>query len=96
LRSFIFFKITLQNSDILELSEYVQNTDFGIEIKSYTYHWQDAEGNLKKRWDNARHHLRVATFPHHLHDGDESNVTESDIMNFEKVQEIIDKELGLT
>ena len=93
---FLRIKVIFQNNDILELSEYVQNTDVGIEVKSYTYHWQDAEGNLKKRWDNAKHHVKVSTYPHHLHEGDENNVTQSDVMNFEKVEEIIKRELRST
>ena len=90
---FLRVKITLKNNDILELSEYVQCTDFGIVVKSYTYHWQNSNGELKKHWDNARHHFQVSTNPHHLHDGEESHVTESDAMNFEKVREIIEEDV---
>jgi hypothetical protein len=45
-----------------------------IEVEKYSFHWQDAVGNLLKRWDNATHHPEVVTNPHHIHDGSEENV----------------------
>ena len=33
----------------------------------YAYHWQDRDGNLIFRWDNAPHWTHVATHPHHKH-----------------------------
>ena len=36
----------------------------------YAFHYQDAEGNLVFRYDNAPHHPRLATFPAHKHVGD--------------------------
>lgn len=45
----------------------------------YSYHWErrGANGTIY-RYDNAPHRgwKRVKTFPHHLHDGSEENVTE--------------------
>ncbi|MHB8232628.1 MAG: toxin-antitoxin system TumE family protein [bacterium] len=35
--------------------------------RSYSYHWQDENQNLILRWDNAPHHNRILTFPHHKH-----------------------------
>jgi hypothetical protein len=40
----------------------------------YRFHWQTKEEALIKRWDNARHHPEIDTFPHHLHDGADENV----------------------
>lgn len=31
----------------------------------YTYHWQDKEGRLRCRWDNAPHWPDMPTHPHH-------------------------------
>lgn len=93
---FIRIKVILKNGDALELSEYVVGTESEILVKSYTFHWQDSEGRLKKRWDNAEHYQKVSTYPHHLHDGNEGNVVESETMNFEKVREIIRNEIELT
>jgi hypothetical protein len=33
----------------------------------YAYHYQDAEGKLIFRYDNAPHHPGVPTHPHHKH-----------------------------
>lgn len=33
----------------------------------YAYHWQDRNGNLISRWDNAAHWQNLATHPHHKH-----------------------------
>ncbi|HEX9975503.1 MAG TPA: DUF6516 family protein [bacterium] len=35
--------------------------------RKYSYHWQDANGNLISRWDNSPHHQEISTFPHHRH-----------------------------
>ncbi len=90
---FMRIKITLQNADILELSEYVIGDEAGVIVKSYAYHWQDASGNLKKRWDNAKHHLKVSSYPDHLHDGNEQNVIASEAMSFSKIKQLIEREI---
>ncbi|OQW86861.1 MAG: hypothetical protein BWK78_09585 [Thiotrichaceae bacterium IS1] len=36
-------------------------------VFKYAYHWQDSNGHLRCRWDNAPHWLEIATFPHHKH-----------------------------
>ena len=33
----------------------------------YAYHWQDKEGQLRCRWDNAPHWPDMPTHPHHKH-----------------------------
>ena len=35
--------------------------------RKYAYHWQDATGQIRMRWDNSPHHNHIATFPHHKH-----------------------------
>lgn len=35
--------------------------------RKYSYHWQDANGQLIIRWDNSPHHKELSTFPHHRH-----------------------------
>lgn len=35
--------------------------------RKYSFHWQDGNGNLIIRWDNAEHWKSIGTFPHHLH-----------------------------
>jgi Family of unknown function (DUF6516) len=33
----------------------------------YAYHWQDKDGQLRSRWDNAPHWPDIPTHPHHKH-----------------------------
>ena len=33
----------------------------------YAYHWQNKEGLLRCRWDNAPHWPDITTHPHHKH-----------------------------
>ncbi len=51
-------------------------------VKRYSYHWERRaiDGKIY-RHDNAPHRRwqTVATFPHHFHDGSETNVIESHI-----------------
>lgn len=44
----------------------------------YSYHWEHrmTDGGIH-RWDNAPHHHQIATYPHHLHNGNEAIVTDS-------------------
>ena len=45
--------------------------------EKYRYHWQTGEGKILKRWDNAKHHSDIESYPHHLHDGDEDIIKSS-------------------
>jgi len=57
----------LSDGGILEFFEYVIETGGNIQLSKYSFHWQDAQGNLKKRWDNAPHHPELPNSPHHVH-----------------------------
>jgi hypothetical protein len=35
----------------------------------YAYHYQNADGGLILRYDNAPHHPHIPTHPHHKHQG---------------------------
>ena len=39
----------------------------GSVLVRYSYDWLTVENALKVAWDNAPHHTRIATFPHHKH-----------------------------
>jgi hypothetical protein len=70
------YKIYLSDGSLLELTERLVEEKDKLQVTKYRFHWQTKEGNLIKRWDNARHHPEVKTFPHHLHEGSEENVTD--------------------
>jgi hypothetical protein len=57
--------------------------------RKYAYHWQDREGQLRNRWDNAPHWQDVTSYPHHQHLGSKSGVTSSDVRTPEDVLQYI-------
>jgi len=58
----------LRDGGLLEMFEYVQVTSKGeIITRKYRYHWQDAEGRIMRRWDNAAHYSDLPYAPHHVH-----------------------------
>jgi Family of unknown function (DUF6516) len=48
-----------------------------ISREKYRYHWQAPTGETRYRWDNARHHAELATFPDHVHVGPDEEARES-------------------
>lgn len=64
---YVRIKCKLSNEDILELAEYVIVHKGKISIETYSFHWQTADGALRRRWDNVPHHKDLDTFPNHLH-----------------------------
>ncbi|MDI9546619.1 MAG: DUF6516 family protein [Chloroflexota bacterium] len=60
----------LSDGSLLEFSEYVQRTQHGsMQVIVYSYHWESANGDLIRRWDNTPHYPDLPSFPHHVHDG---------------------------
>jgi len=67
--------IALKDGSTLFVKDYL----FLDGTRKYAYHWQDREGRLKNRWDNAPHWRDVASYPHHQHVGSEGDVTSSEV-----------------
>ena len=76
----LYYKIaiTLHNDTTLHAREYCSNKE-----RTYSFHWQDQNGNLIVRWDNCPHHDQLLTFPHHKHHND--CIEESQEISFEDV-----------
>jgi hypothetical protein len=70
-----FLKGSLYFADgsLLHLREYV-NIQHVVERYMYVYQYQDPNGDLVFRYDNSPHFPHLPTFPHHKHDGSESEV----------------------
>ena len=68
------YRLTLRGGDLCEMFERFQVMAGSVRVSKYAFHWQDAAGQLRKRWDNAAHHPEISTHPHHVHDGTEANV----------------------
>lgn len=61
----------------------------GKTLKRYSYYWLTATDELKIGWDNAPHHTRVASFPHHKHVERQDNVQPSRETCLEQVMAIV-------
>jgi hypothetical protein len=54
--------------------------DIRLAADGYAFHWERrALDGLLYRWDDAPHHREIGTFPHHLHNGSELAVVESQL-----------------
>ncbi len=84
-RGLLRYRLTLKDNSLLEMFEFFLITATGVQVTKYRFHWQNADDQLLKRWDNAAHHPEIATYPHHVHDGSEENVLPHESMNAEKV-----------
>lgn len=72
---FIAGEIVFMDNSLLMWREFVdvkQNVDRGM----YSYQYMTEDKKLVFRYDNVRHHkkLNLPNYPHHKHDGLESNV----------------------
>ena len=83
-------RITFIDNSILEFSEFIeQASEDEIRLVTYSYHWESKNGDLIRRWDNARHFPRLENFPHHIHDGKTGDVTPGKLVNiFQVLDEI--------
>jgi hypothetical protein len=43
------------------------------ELVKYSYYWLDESDHLIAGWDNAPHHPKIKTHPHHLHTSQDVN-----------------------
>ena len=80
----------LIDESLLEVSIYCRIHEDIIYLIDYRFHWQEKDGKLKIRWDNARHHAELKTFPHHMHVGEDGNVKESTEIDLWKVLRILE------
>jgi len=83
---YIKVKVTLRDESILHIREYVSKDEY-----VYSYHWQNKDGNLICRWDNAPHYSELKTSPHHKHIS--GRIEESLETNLEDVLRKIEKTL---
>lgn len=58
-------------------------------LERYTYYWLSPTNELKVGWDNAPHHTRLETYPHHKHVGRKENLQPSYETRLEEVMKIV-------
>jgi len=69
-KCYISLKIIMKDESLLFSREYLDEYE-----RNHSFHWQDKNDRFIIRWDNARHHKDIRTYPHHKHTGE--TVTES-------------------
>ena len=87
------YRLTLRDGSLFEMFARFQVVNGEAQVSKYSFHWQSADGRLRKRWDNAAHHPEVSTHPHHLHEGAEDNVTPQKSMTAEEALMIVTAEM---
>ena len=80
---YLKIKANLIDDSVLFIREFVSDREY-----LYSYHWQDRNGKLRIRWDNAPHHKHVKTYPHHKHTPE---VLESYETTLDDVLDVIEK-----
>ena len=88
------YRLTMRDGGLLEMFERFQIVGERLRVAKYSFHWQGADGQLRRRWDNAAHHPEVSTPPHHVHDGTEADVLPHEPISTEEVLAIIAAEAG--
>lgn len=83
------YRLTLRDGGLLEMFERFQVVEGELQVAKYSFHWQDADGELRKRWDNAAHHPEIPTHPHHVHEGADANVLPHGPISAEELLAII-------
>jgi len=58
-------------------------------LTRYSYYWLTSDNQLKLGWDNAPHHVKLASFSHHKHVGQQINRQPSDETCLEEVMRVI-------
>jgi hypothetical protein len=87
-----FFKLRVEVELIDRSKFFIRETVIGEASRKYAYHWQDQNGKLLIRWDNAPD-WEIATFPHHKHIGTENNIEPSYERALEQVMPILARRL---
>jgi len=90
---FIRIRAELANGDLLEAFEFVVAKTNEIQTLTYRIHWQEKDGSLKRRWDNAPHHTEIPTFPHHVHLGPAEDVGSSEPMTIMNVIAFLENDI---
>lgn len=85
------FKVIFKDDSIVEITERLIESSNKIKRTKYSYHYQDKNGKLLKRWDNAPHHPEIKSYPHHLHISKSKVIESNEISAFDMLKELIEK-----
>lgn len=94
-RGYFRVRLTLINTDFLELAEAFTIEDNQLSTLDYRYQWMDsAKQVLRRRWDSVKHFPDLPNFPHHVHIGSESNVEPGQSRNILEFIDLMESELS--
>jgi hypothetical protein len=94
-RGYFRARLTLVNTDFLEIAESFTVQDEQLVTLDYRYQWMDgAKQVLKRRWDSVKHFPDLSNFPHHVHIDSESQVEPGLSRNIVEFMDFIESELG--
>lgn len=62
-------------------------------LTKYAYYWLDEQNQVMQGWDNAPHHPRVESHPHHSHQ--EQEILESTVRSLDDVLELLNDEFEM-
>ncbi len=85
----IRLRAELTNSDKLHISEAWDEET----LIRYAYYWLKQNDELRIGWDNAPHHPKVSTHPHHKHISTQENIQASEETRLEDVLRFVKKKL---
>lgn len=55
------------DSSVLEIAIFANNVLDTVAIDKYRFHYMGKNGQMIFRYDNAPHHHKITSFPHHKH-----------------------------
>ncbi len=87
-------KILFRNLSLLEFLEMICISERRFERPRYRFHWQDTKSKLIIRWDNAKHHPEISSYPHHKHILSEEKIEPSESVGIKDVLEFISRRIG--
>ena len=61
----------------LALSVFLETSGATVIWHKYRFHYMNTRSECLFRYDNAPHHPRTVTFPHHKHEGADEQIVES-------------------
>ena len=94
-QGFFRARLTLRNSDFLEVAEFFRMVDGQTETAEYRFQWMDPSRQvLRKRWDNATHHPGLPNFPHHIHVGATGRLETGRLLSILDLVDLIEQEIG--
>lgn len=86
------YRLQLHDDSLLEVLERFEVAEGDVNVTKYSFHWQDSDGRLRMRWDNAPHHPELPTHPDHLHVARDASVRPHASVDLETVLDIVAQE----